>query len=444
MRLLCDFDRARQFHDMRNGSFTATRRRNAQNPRAAIEAVADPSLRNNIQMKPRRIALAAAVIMLVAIMLVAIALVAIGVHSEEAEKTAAAPRPVLSVVMTRARMSTLPIRIPATGDIVAWQEASVGTEADGLRLIDVRVNVGDKVRRGQVLASFNADIVAAELAEARAAVAQAGAQVVEAEANARRAKELDDSGAMSSQQIDQYVVAAMTARARLDAARAIEKKNRLRLAQTRVLAPSDGIITSRAATVGAVVPAGQELFRLIEDGRLEWRAAVATSEMDRLAPGQNAIVAVHGRAPIRGTVRIVGPSIDTQTRNGLVYVDLPRDIAMQAGAFARGYLEAGEGTALTLPQTAVLLRDGFTYVMRVGPASKVMMKKVTVGRRTGDRIEITAGLDASEAVVASGLGFLSEGDNVRIVSAAEDGKAQRRTAHGSAASGTAPLARGEP
>lgn len=374
-------------------------------------------------------------------MLVAIVLVVATITSEgEARKAKAPPTPVLSVVMTHARMSTLPIRVPATGNIAAWQEASVGTEADGLRLIAVNVNVGDTVRRGQVLASFNADIVAAELAEARASVAQAEAQVMEAEANARRARELEGSGAMSSQQIDQYVVAAMTARAGLDAMRAIEKKNRLRLAQTRVLAPSDGVITSRAATVGAVVPAGQELFRLIEDGRLEWRAAVAAPEMDKLAPGQNAEITMHGHRPIRGTVRIVGPSIDTQTRNGLVYVDLPRDSALHAGAFARGYLEVGEGTALTLPQSAVLLRDGFNYVMRVGPESNVTMRKVTVGRRIGDRIEIAAGLSASETVVASGLGFLSEGDNVRVVSEADGREVQQPTAPNPSASNAASLA----
>lgn len=370
-------------------------------------------------MKFGRIALTGAVIMIAAVVLIALNIGGEG----ETRKAEALPTPVLSVVMTRARLSTLPTRVPATGNIAAWQEASVGTEVEGLRLTEVKVNVGDAVRRGQVLARFKPDMLAAELNEARASVAQAEAQAMEADANARRARSLDASGVMSAQQVDQYVAAARTAQARLDAARAVEARHRLRLAQTQVLAPSDGIITSRTATVGAVMPAGQELFRLIKDGRLEWRAAVAMSDLDTLTAGVRAEITVHGQQqPIRGTLRIIAPAIDTLTHDGLAYVDLPPGSAIHAGAFARGYFEVGEGKALTVPQGAVLLRDGFNYVMRVGPESNVMMTKVSVGRRAGDRIEITGGLTGSEPIIASGLSFLSEGDTVRIVSGPAAGK----------------------
>lgn len=362
-------------------------------------------------MKQHRIALMGAMILAIAVL--AIALDADGEGDTQRDEVAATP--VLSVVMTRAQVSTLTRRIPATGNIAPWQEASVGTEAEGLQLIEVKVNVGDRVRHGQVLAVFKPDMVAADLAEAQASVAQAQAQSMEAEANAQRARGLDASGAISAQQINAYMVAARTAQARLEAARAIERRNRLRLAQTRVLAPGDGIITARTATVGAVMPSGQELFRLIKDGRLEWRATVAVSDMPQLAPGQVAEISVHGQTPIQGRLRMVAPSIDTQTHNGLAYVDLPANSQVRAGAFARGFFKVGEGQALTVPQQAVLLRDGFSYVMRLDPKAKVLMTKVSVGRRVGDRVEITGGLKPSEPIIASGLSFLSEGDTVRVV-----------------------------
>lgn len=364
--------------------------------------------------KQRRIALIGAVIPAVAALPIALySWRESGTGPERADAT-----PVLAVVMTRAQLSTLPRRIPASGNIAPWQEASVGAEADGLQLTEVKVNVGDRVRRGQVLAVFKSEMVVADLAEAQASVAQARARRIEAEANAERARRLDGSGAMSAQQVDAYVLAARTARAGLDAAEATAQRHRLRLAQTRVLAPSDGIITARTATVGAVMPGGQELFRLIKDGRLEWRATVAMSDMSRLLPGQVAEISVHGQPPIKGRLRVVAPSIDTQTHNGLVYVDLPADGQVRAGAFARGHFEAGEGRALTVPQQAVLLRDGFSYVMRLDPSAKVLMTRISVGRRIGDRVEVTGGLESSEPIVASGLGFLSEGDTVRIVGAA--------------------------
>lgn len=363
-------------------------------------------------MKQRRVAVIGAVVLVIAVVLVVLK---IGRGSNPGESPASA-NPVLSVVMTQGQMSVLPMRIAASGNIAAWQEASIGAEVDGLRLMEVKVNVGDSVQQGQVLALFKPDMVAADLAEARALVAQAEAQAAEAEANAQRARALDGSGAMSAQQVNQYVVAARTARAGVDAVRAIEQRHRVRLAQTRVLAPSDGIITARTATVGAVMPAGQELFRLIKDGRLEWRANVAMNDLDKLVPGQQAEITIQGQQVIRGTLRMVAPAIDALNHNGLLYVDLPLEGVTRAGAFARGHIEVGEGQVLTVPQAAVLQRDGFNYVMRLGPKSNVMMTKVSVGRRVDDRVEITAGLNDSESIIASGLGFLSEGDTVRVVS----------------------------
>jgi RND family efflux transporter MFP subunit len=177
------------------------------------------------------------------------------------------------------------------------------------------------------------------------------------------------------------------------------------------------VISARSATVGAVLPAGQELFRLIRKGRLEWRAEVSSAELAALKPGVLVSVAPAGGAPIKGTVRMLAPTVDAQTRNALVYVDLPAPGAARAGMFARGEFAIGNGQALTLPQSAVLLRDGFSYVLKVGADSKVAQAKVTVGRRSADRIEITSGLDAAARVVASGGGFLTEGDTVRVVDA---------------------------
>jgi len=355
----------------------------------------------------------------VSILIASVVASVILLFGRETDTTADTPPAVavMSVAVIRAQPSHLPIRVPASGNIAAWQEASIGAEGDGLRLTEVRVNVGDSVRRGQVLAVFDADIVAAELAESAAAVAQADAEATEAEANQQRAQSLDGTGAMSAQEIGAYALVAKSARARLQAARASEQRSRLRLAQSRLRAPSDGIISARSATVGAVVPAGQELFRLIADGRLEWRAEVAAADLDRLRVGQAVRISAQGQAWIEGELRIVAPTIDSDTLSGLAYVDLPPGNPLRAGAFVRGYVEVGEASALTLPQSAVVLRDGFHYVLRVGPESVARATRVSVGRRIRDRIEITDGLSSTETVVASGLSFLGDGDTVRVVDA---------------------------
>ena len=352
------------------------------------------------------------------------ALVAFGVRAADDKKPASAPKPALTVTVTQPQSASLPLRISANGNIAPWQEASVGTEANGLRLAEVRVNVGDVVKRGQVLATFASDSIQADVAQIRASVVEAEATLAEAAANAQRARELDSTGALSAQQINQYVTAERTAQARLQAQRAAAQVQQLRLRQTQVRAPDNGVISARSATVGAVLPAGQELFRLIRQGRLEWRAEVAAADLARLKPGMPASLSVNtaaagatATAPIAGRVRMVAPTVDAQTRNGIVYVDLVAPGEARAGMFARGDFEIGSGQGLTLPQSAVQLRDGFSYVLRVGADSKLSESKVAVGRRLGDRIEITGGLDAAARVVASGGGFLGDGDTVRVVEA---------------------------
>ncbi len=345
--------------------------------------------------------------------------VALAVRAADDKKAApaAAARPALSVTLAQPQPTSLPQRIAANGNIAAWQEAIIGTEANGLRLAEVRVNVGDTVRRGQVLATFAPDMMQADVAQIRAVVAEAEAALAEAAANAARARELATSGALSDQQINQFMTAERTARARLDAQRAQANVQALRLRQTQVLASDDGVISARSATVGAVLPAGQELFRMIRQGRLEWRAEVPAAELARLKPGLSASVTPAGGKPIAGKVRMLAPTVDPLTRNGIVFVDLAPSREARAGMFARGEFELGKGQGLTLPQSAVLQRDGFSYVLRVGADAKVTETKVAVGQRLGERVEITGGLDANARVVASGGGFLSDGDLVRVVDA---------------------------
>ncbi len=342
-----------------------------------------------------------------------------GLRVDAADEKRAAVKPALSVVVTQPQRGTVPLRITANGNVAAWQEASIGTEANGLRLADVRVNVGDVVVKGQTLATFATETSQVDLAQTRAAVAEAEATLAEAHANADRAKSLQATGALSEATISSYLTAERTARARLDAQRAVVQASQLRARQTAVLAPDQGVISARSATVGAVLPAGQELFRMIRQGRLEWRGEVASAELGLIKPGMKVAVtpAGTGAAAIVGRVRIVAPTVDPATRLGLVYVDLPSPGSARAGMFARGEFEVGSSSALLLPQSAVQLREGFSYVFTVGPDNKVTQAKIAVGRRVDERIEVTGGLDPQARVVAAGGGFLTDGDTVRVVAA---------------------------
>jgi len=341
------------------------------------------------------------------------------------DKKAAGPKPALTVSTVRPQTVTMPIRLAANGNIAAWQEAIIGSESNGLRLADVHVNVGDQVRAGQVLATFANESVAADVAQARAALMEAEANAAEAAANAARARTLQSTGALSEAQINQYLTAEQTQKARVEAAKATLSAQQLRLKKVQVIAPDSGVISARTATVGAVVPAGTELFRMIRRGRLEWRAEVTSSELGRIKTGtQASIVAVNG-AELKGKVRMVGPTVDPQNRAALVYVDLTSSNdntpPAKAGMFARGEFDLGTSSALTVPQQAVVLRDGFNYVFRLTPENRVQQVKVKTGRRIGDRVEILEGLKGDASVVVSGAGFLNDGDLVRLADASATG-----------------------
>jgi RND family efflux transporter MFP subunit len=335
-----------------------------------------------------------------------------------AEKPAkAAARPALSVVATTPRIEEWVRTLAANGNVAPWQEALIGAEIGGHRITEVLVNVGDVVKKGQVLARISSETLAADLAQAKAALAETEATLAEARGNAERARQIEHTGAYSAQQIAQFLTAEQTARARVNAARARVQAEEVRLSHTRLLAPDDGVISARTATVGQTPQAGQELFRLIREGRLEWRAEVTASELPSIRPGMGAIVVLPGSEAqrIEGKVRMVAPTVDPQSRNALVYVDLPKASAARAGMFARGEFRLGVEKALTLPQSAVVMREGFSYVYRIEPDKRVSQVKVSIGRRVGDRVEVVDGLEPDARVVASGAAFLADGDLVRIV-----------------------------
>lgn len=331
------------------------------------------------------------------------------------ESVKAAARPALTVSLTAPQQLEWPIVLPANGNVVAWQEAVIGAEIANYRITEVRVQVGDAVKKGQVLARIASDTVASELAEAQASVAELDASAAEAKGNAERAKELKEKGFYSSQLNTQYQTAQNTAQARLAAARARQQAADLKMSKTAVLASDDGVISARSATVGSLTQSGQELFRLIRGGRLEWRAEVPSADLGKIKAGVVAALTAPGGETVKGMVRTVSPSVDPQTRNGLVYVDLPVTSAVRAGMFARGEFALAESPALTLPQSAVVLREGFGYVFRMEGEDRVAQAKVALGRRLGERIEILSGLEPAARVVATGAGFLADGDIVKVV-----------------------------
>lgn len=281
--------------------------------------------------------------------------------SSKTVQAAAAPgvavsRPALTVRTTTLREDKWARTLQANGSILPWQEAIISAQVQGLRIAEVKVSIGDHVKRGDVLVTLD---------------------------NFLRAS--DDASE--------------------------------RTAQGRITAPDDGVISAANANVGSMLQPGAELFRLIRQNRLEWRAELTADELMLIRKGMPVEVSVGEGRVIKGSVRAISPSVNAQTRYGYALVTLPGSSGIIAGAYARGTfnISGGKKSMQTLPQSAVLQRGSTTYVLVVGADNQVHERTVTVGQRVSDHVQIRQGLKANEPVVESGGAFLTEGDIVRVV-----------------------------
>jgi RND family efflux transporter MFP subunit len=332
----------------------------------------------------------------------------------------APPVPALTVTTAMPRQLSWPVTVTAWGGIAAWQEASIDAQIGGYSLIDLRVNVGDKVKRGQLLARINPDQLRAEVAQLKAALVQAEATAAQADANRQRMLSLRDSGGISEQDILQYVTQSDTAKAQVDAARATLEAKQIQLSDTDVLAPDDGTISGRSASLGAVVSVGQELFRMIRQDRLEWRGELTAAQIAQARPDQVVKLVLPDGSAATARVRQIAPSFDTTSRLGTVYADLAPSVSARSGMYASGQLLVYDTAALVIPAASVVIRDGNSYVFVVhgrGATPTVSLRPVTVGRRQADQVEIANGLGAIDQVVVQGAGFLNDGNVVRVAGA---------------------------
>lgn len=340
----------------------------------------------------------------------------IGLSSADSAPAEAPPPPSMTVTLGATREQAWPDTIEASGAVAAWQEVVIGAQIGGLQLREVRVNVGDRVRRGQVLATFDPASPRAEHARLAAALAQTQALEAQAMAEQRRGERLTASGAVSAQELLRLVTEADSARANMAAARAALDAQKEQLRYVEVRAPDDGVITARAATPGSLGGLGQELFRMIRQGRLEWHGELTAAQLSRASPGQAVELTLPDGGIAVGRITRIAPSLDPRSRLGLVYADLTGPGSARAGMYADGRILLPTTPATTAPAVGVVLRDGRHYVFTVsksGEHLRVKANPVVIGRRQDAEVEIVGRLAPDARIVLNGAGFLKDGDRVR-------------------------------
>jgi RND family efflux transporter MFP subunit len=323
----------------------------------------------------------------------------------------------LAVTLAPARSQRIERSLIASGPVAAWEEMQLGVELSGLRVTALHADVGQQVRKGQVLLEIDHRSLDSDLRQAQAAYAEAKAGVSLAQVNLGRGQALAKSQLISASALDELRAALVQAQARLATVAAQRDGVQLRRDFASLRAPDDGIISKRLVQPGQVVAAGAELLRLIRQGRLEWRPELPEAELARIAPGAEVILRDGAGQAVTGRVRAISPGVDTGTRTGTVYAELPDPGALKAGAFVEGRIVTSASPGLLVPSSAVVMRDGYAYVFTVDDQHIVHRLRVQVGASQGGQVEVLSGLAAGQQVVATGAGFLGDGDTVRVVAA---------------------------
>jgi RND family efflux transporter MFP subunit len=319
----------------------------------------------------------------------------------------------MTVTVEPVRSESITRTVLATGSIHPWQEVVIGPEVGGYRVSAVLVDVGDTVRKGQVLVRLSSDLLEAEVDSRRAAVRSAEADALNASASLRRGETIKSSGALSDADLDRLRAEQIAAQARVETARAELRTAELRLRYTNVTSPDDGVVSSRTVSVGQIAQAGTEMLRLLRQKRVEWRAEVAEAQVARIKPGQAARLTGADGARIEGKVRAVAPTVSVVNRTALVYVDIHAGNA-RPGMFARGSIDVGTGDGLLVPAPSVVMQDGYAYVFVLKDGNKVERRRVEAANVRGNDMELASGVEAGEKVAVKGAGFLKDGDTVTV------------------------------
>ena len=328
-------------------------------------------------------------------------------------------KPAAALTVTTATVSSLEWSdsIEASGGIVAWQEAIIGAQLTGLRLIDVLVDTGDQVKKGQIIARFESASLLNERALLKANLDEASALVLQASVDYKRALALSQTGGISRQNLLQAETQKQTTAAAALAVKAQLASNTLQLSYINVVAPDNGVISSRSATLGAIGSVGEELFRLIRDNRIEWHGQLTAMQATQLAVGQKVTLDLANNSTATAYVRQISPTMNPETRMITAYAAIEPNSKARAGMFATGNIQLNKTPALVVPAASVVIRDGRSYVFElVAATQQVIQRPVEVARRQGDYVEVIGKIQANTTVINQGAGFLSEGDIVKVVS----------------------------
>lgn len=366
----------------------------------------------------------------------------------QAPPTQAQPAPSMSVIVAPVDSTLIARRLNVTGTVAAQDLIAVLPQTTGLQIRQILVDEGDFVKAGQVMAVLDNSVLQAEIGQAKAevesksavvkqrqaALAQARATLAEAQRTLERNQQLASAGAISRQELDTRTTAVATAKealrvagASINSAEADVRSSYARLqqlqtqlGQTSVRAPAAGIVAQKNLEVGNVTGT-QQLFSIIQNGKLELQAQVPAVQLPQIRIGANAQITYDAdpRVRLQGKVKEIAPLVNEQNRQATVKISIPSTSLLRPGMFARAAINTTTVPGIAIPAKAVVPQpDGTSTVFLLKNRDTVQAQPVEVGEiLSAGRVEIKKGLKEGDRVVVTGAGYLKDGDRIKIVGA---------------------------
>jgi RND family efflux transporter MFP subunit len=347
--------------------------------------------------------------------------------SNERATTPPAPETVRNVSVLPVQRADVPDLLEAVGTVRAAETSQLASQMMG-NIVELRAHEGDRVRRGQVLAVIDDAQPRAAVDRATAAESAAGQEVSAsdsdlalAQSTLQRYQNLYDKKSVSPQEFDEVKARYQAALAHRDSARAGQSQAKAALAQartslsyTRILAPFDGVITEKKADPGTLASPGLPIFTIEGLGRYRLEATVNENDLRYVQMGEQVPVVVDAleNKELKGKVAQIVPAADPGSRSFLVKIELPADARLRSGLFGRAQFSRGKRPSLLIPQTALVARGQLQGVYVLDPSKIANLRYITLGKTTGREVEVLAGLQEGERLVANPGGLDLDGKRI--------------------------------
>jgi RND family efflux transporter MFP subunit len=341
----------------------------------------------------------------------------IGLSSCSREQRSAAPsmETVQNIAVFGAQKGNIPDLLEAIGTVHATQSSDLASQMMG-NIVEVRVHEGDRVQRGQVLAVIDDSQPRAALERATAANVGARQQLVAAdselalaESTLKRYQNLYERKSVSPQEFDEVRARQQAALAHRDMAQAGQAQTKAALAQartsldyTRIRAPFDGVVTAKRADSGSLASPGIPIFTIEDVRRYRLEVTVNENDLRYVRTGQQVLFAIDAldNAGQKGKIVQIVPAADAASRTFLVKIELPTDTRLRSGLFGRVQFSRGERQGLLIPRSAVVERGQLEGVFVLDQNKVASLRYITLGKLCGSEIEVLAGLQDGERLVA--------------------------------------------